>query len=168
MINKINTHAQTHTCTLYVSGLVTSDYGVLEVGVTVCGSCKSWVRNQIVTSFPYNENPTRALNTTSLKYCLTSTDAVDRRVKIHACVWSFKVASCKRASLKSDSSLTDYYICGCAYVYIEINYIEIFHMHAVYLEREKYPNWFPGALVLYARFEVAFYIKLMLDVANIN
>ena len=28
--------------------------------------------------FPYNENPTRALNTTSLKCCLLSTDAIDR------------------------------------------------------------------------------------------
>ena len=27
--------------------------------------------------FPYNENPTRALNTTSLKWCLSTTDAID-------------------------------------------------------------------------------------------
>ena len=27
--------------------------------------------------FPYNESPTRALNTTSLKYCLPLTDAID-------------------------------------------------------------------------------------------
>ena len=31
--------------------------------------------------FPYNENSTRALNTTSLKCCLPSTDAIDRREK---------------------------------------------------------------------------------------
>ena len=31
--------------------------------------------------FPYNENPTRALNTTSLKWCLPSIDAIDRREK---------------------------------------------------------------------------------------
>jgi len=31
--------------------------------------------------FTYNENPTRALNTTSLKCCLPSTDAIDRREK---------------------------------------------------------------------------------------
>ena len=31
--------------------------------------------------FPYNENPTRALNTDSLKCCLASTDAIDRREK---------------------------------------------------------------------------------------
>ena len=29
--------------------------------------------------FPYNENPTRALNSTSLKYCLPSTDSIDRQ-----------------------------------------------------------------------------------------
>ena len=28
---------------------------------------------------PYNENPKRALNTISLKCCLSSTDAIDRR-----------------------------------------------------------------------------------------
>ena len=37
-------------------------------------------------NFPYNENPTRAVNTTSLKCCLPSTDAIDRQEKIHACV----------------------------------------------------------------------------------
>ena len=51
--------------------------------------------------FPYNGNPTRALKTTSLKCWLPSTDAIDRREKIHVCVWSFKVSSSKRASLKS-------------------------------------------------------------------
>jgi len=29
--------------------------------------------------FSNNENPTRALNATSLKWCLSSTDAIDRR-----------------------------------------------------------------------------------------
>ena len=51
--------------------------------------------------FPYNENLTIALNTTSLKCCLLSTDAIDRLEKTYACVWRFKVASCNRASLKS-------------------------------------------------------------------
>ena len=31
--------------------------------------------------FPYNENPTKALNTTSLKCCWSSTDAIDRQKK---------------------------------------------------------------------------------------
>jgi hypothetical protein len=35
--------------------------------------------------FPYNENPTRALNT-SLKCYLSPTYAIDRREKIHTCV----------------------------------------------------------------------------------
>ena len=52
-------------------------------------------------NYPYNENLTRALNTTSLKCCLPSPDTIDRREKIHTCVWRFKVTSCKRASLKS-------------------------------------------------------------------
>ena len=35
--------------------------------------------------FPYNENPTRALNTTSLKCCLPSTDGITSRKKfMHA------------------------------------------------------------------------------------
>jgi hypothetical protein len=34
--------------------------------------------------FSYNENPTRALNTASLKCCLPLIDAIDRREKIHA------------------------------------------------------------------------------------
>ena len=54
-----------------------------------------------VPLFSYIENPKRVLNTTSLKCCLPSTDAIDRQEKIHACVGWFKVASCKRASLKS-------------------------------------------------------------------
>ena len=36
--------------------------------------------------FPYNENPTRALKTTSLIYCLPSTDAIDRQEQINVCV----------------------------------------------------------------------------------
>ena len=31
--------------------------------------------------FPYNGNPTRALNPNSLKYCLQLTDAIDRPEK---------------------------------------------------------------------------------------
>jgi hypothetical protein len=50
--------------------------------------------------FPYNENPTRALNTASLKCCLPSTDVIDRWGKIHACVWRFKVGSSKPITLK--------------------------------------------------------------------
>ena len=66
--------------------LVSRDYGVHEDGVTVCGvQHVLWVLGLRVRPgtqhFPYNENPTRALNTTSLKYCLSSTDAVDRRGK---------------------------------------------------------------------------------------
>ena len=37
--------------------------------------------------FRCNENLTRVLNTTSLKCCLPSRDTIDRRDKIHACVW---------------------------------------------------------------------------------
>ena len=54
--------------------------------------------------FPYNENPKRTLNIASLKRCLISIDAIDRREKIHTCVWRrFKVASFKCVSLKSTS-----------------------------------------------------------------
>ena len=62
---------------------VTSDCSCLKVGY-----------------FSNNENPTRTLNTTLLKCCLPSTDAIDRREKIHAWVRRFKVASCKCTSLK--------------------------------------------------------------------
>ena len=68
-------------------GLVTSDYNVHEVGVTICGVqrilCVLGVRIRPGTChFPCNENLTRALNTTSLKCCLPSTDAIVKREKI--------------------------------------------------------------------------------------
>ena len=70
-------------------------------------SSMSWVygydpETKSFRRFPYNKNPTRALNKTALfKCCLPSTDAMDKREKNHACLWGFKVASCKHASLKS-------------------------------------------------------------------
>ena len=51
--------------------------------------------------FSNNENRARTLSTTSLKCCLPSTDAINRREIIHAFVWRFKVPSCKCASLQS-------------------------------------------------------------------
>ena len=55
----------------------------------------------VVPSFSLQWNPTRALNPTSLKCCLASTDPIPRREKIHACIWRFKITSGKCASLKS-------------------------------------------------------------------
>ena len=71
---------------LYTQDSFTSDYDVHEVGVTVCGvQHVLWVLGVRVRPgtryFPYNDNPTRAPNNTSLKYCLPSTDAFDRREK---------------------------------------------------------------------------------------
>ena len=60
--------------------------------------CTGTTRNP---SFSLQWKSERALNTTSLKCYLTSTDAINMWEKIHACVWRFKVASCKRTSLKS-------------------------------------------------------------------
>ena len=37
-------------------------------------------------NFPYNENPKRALKTSSHKCCLPSTDAINSREKIHISV----------------------------------------------------------------------------------
>ena len=44
----------------------------------------SWVNGynletKLFLRFPYNENLMRAINTTSLEYCLPSTDAIDRQ-----------------------------------------------------------------------------------------
>ena len=66
---------------------------------TIYTGDESWVygydaETKSFRHFAYNENPTRTLNTTSLKCCLPSTDAIDRREK------RFKVVSFKRASLK--------------------------------------------------------------------
>ena len=65
--------------------LVTSDYGVHEVEVTlwspaclVSTGCTGEIRYQ---SFSYNENPKRTLNTTPLKCCLPLNDAIERRKK---------------------------------------------------------------------------------------
>ena len=49
---------------------------------------ESWVygydpETKLFRHFSYNKNPTRALNITSLECCLSSTDAIDRREKIH-------------------------------------------------------------------------------------
>ena len=68
--------------------------------IEVCIKCEECDGVLSFRHFPYNENPTRALNT-SLKCYLSPTYAIDRREKIHTCVWRFKVASCKRSSLKS-------------------------------------------------------------------
>ena len=49
--------------------------------------CDFWpfpkLKKSKVGCFSNNENPTRALHTVSLKCCLPSTDAIDRREKIH-------------------------------------------------------------------------------------
>ena len=55
--------------------------------------------------FPYNENPTRAQNTSSLKCCLPSTDTVLRREKVHACVWRFQIASFSQDMFKIHVSM---------------------------------------------------------------
>ena len=66
-----------------------------------------FVKNQtpVVCQAPYSpdmtENPMRSLNTTSLKCCSPSTDAIDRWENIYKCLSRFKVGSCKCASLKS-------------------------------------------------------------------
>ena len=67
-------------------GLIASDSGVREVAITVLEFSMSWVHGydpeiKSFPLFPYNENPTRALNTNSLKCCLSSTNAIDRRKK---------------------------------------------------------------------------------------
>ena len=71
----------------------------MELGSLFVESSLSWVdgydlETKMLRYFPYNENPTRVLNTSSLNCCLPSTDAIDRWEKIHACVWRFKVTSC--------------------------------------------------------------------------
>ena len=43
---------------------------------------ESCVLLQLFRHFLYNENPTTALNNTSLKWCLPSTDAIDRRMRM--------------------------------------------------------------------------------------
>ena len=66
---------------------------VLDVGTTQ--------KNKSFRHFPYNENPTRALNTSSLKCNFPPPDTINRQEEIHTCIGGFKVASCKHASLKS-------------------------------------------------------------------
>jgi hypothetical protein len=79
--------------------LVTSDYCVHEVGVIVCGVqhvLGGWVQpgNQNALSFSFQW---KFDESTSLKYFLATTDAIDRQEKIHACIWRFKVTSCNYA-----------------------------------------------------------------------
>ena len=70
-------------------------------------------RNQIPV---FNENLRKALNTTSHKCCLPSTDANNAI----ACVWRFKVVSCKRASLKSTRFYKKIYIYHALYSYYDM------------------------------------------------
>ena len=71
--------------------LYTSDYGVHEIGVTLCEVQRVlrvlgvWIRAG-TRHLLYNENLIRTLNTKSLKYCLPSTHTIDRQEKIHTCV----------------------------------------------------------------------------------
>ena len=55
---------------------------------TIITGDESWVyrynpETKSFCSFPYNENPKRALNTTSLYCYLLPTDTIDRQKKIH-------------------------------------------------------------------------------------
>ena len=63
--------------------LLNSDNDIHYVGITVCRvqhvlGVRVRPGKQIVHHFPYNGNPTRSLNTTSLKCCLPSSDPNDR------------------------------------------------------------------------------------------
>ena len=64
---------------------------VINVEVIVCGFLHvlwDWWRGQSENRhFSYNEIPTSALNTISLKCLLPLSDTIDRREKIHACIW---------------------------------------------------------------------------------
>ena len=113
------------------------------------GSLRS--RNQIVPSFSLQlKNPTRALTTTTLKCCLPSTDAIERREKIHTCLWGFKVASYKAASLNSirfsrKQMRTDTF-------FNRIVYFIFF--------KDLYPHLIPSSLVLPSSFSPAFVTSL--------
>ena len=63
----------------------------MKSGSVFVESNMSWVHgydleNHSFCHFPYNENLTRALNTTSLKCYLPSTDAIHNLKEIYACV----------------------------------------------------------------------------------
>ena len=98
-------HAALHSDPDFMNTIITGD--------------KSWVygydtETKSFRHFSYNENPTRALNTASLKCCLPSTDAIDRRERIHAYVWRFmqvhfikiRQVFCKK-EIMSDTFLTE-------------------------------------------------------------
>ena len=77
--------------TPYIQGMLHSTSSDSDFMNTIITGDKSWVygydpETKSFRDFPYNENLSRALKTTSLKYCLPSTAAIDRREKIHACV----------------------------------------------------------------------------------
>ena len=78
-----------------------SNPSVTKMSDFFCGNLLDFPGTKSFQHFPYTENLTRALNTTSLKYCLPSTESIDRWKKIHAYIWRFKVALCKHTSLKS-------------------------------------------------------------------
>ena len=133
--------------TIIQPGLLTNDYGVREVGVTLSGVqyvlwvLGVWIRPR-THSFPYNENPTRALKTTSFKCCLPSTDAIDRwkknscmRMKIQGCLMQARFTEwnppgfCKRK--KPDTFLTVLLVP----VYMKYNYFLLTIIKKLFLFR---------------------------------
>ena len=59
----------------------------IGMSVVIFGDCLTLFYPMLRTC-GVHENLTRALNTTSLKRCLLSTDSTDKQEKIHAYVWS--------------------------------------------------------------------------------
>ena len=108
------------TTSVYLSPVIMV---IMKSGSLFVESSLSWVygydpKTKSFRHFPYNENSTRALSTTSLICCLQSTDAIDRREKFtHAyegsrspyassLIWNAPSFREK----KSDSFLTELYI----------------------------------------------------------
>jgi hypothetical protein len=73
----------------------------------------------------YNENPTRIINTTLLKCCLSSTDAIDRqekntrmRIRGQGCLMQARFIDIQQCSAQKKSS--DTFLADHVYLYIHI------------------------------------------------
>ena len=74
----------------YTRDMLDSTNSDTDLMNTIITDDKSWMygydpETKSFRHFTYNENPTRALNATSLKCCLSSTDAIYRRERNHEC-----------------------------------------------------------------------------------
>ena len=97
----------------------------MKSGSPACPGCTGYVlEDKWFCNFPYNGNPTRELNTTALKYCLPSNDAIDSRENSRMRVWVqghfMQVSFIEIHQVFAKKKRSDTFLTECVYIYIYI------------------------------------------------